>query len=102
MEVRPEDFRTRSSFSVANRPGGRSVIFGAPAIPARDVQVMNFEPRLFEQQKRARHVELDVIRMGPDRDSGFYWHGLQLYRFPSRSRLVRGEEHLMRPGGVRK
>src|SRR6266404_4405709 len=82
MKMCLQYFRGLPGLRIANRTRCRPVIFGASTISARDVQVMRFEPGLLEQQKSARHVELDVVRVRPNRNGRFCRHIYNFTAFP--------------------
>src|SRR5713226_5566712 len=82
MKMCLQYFRGVPRLRIANRTRCRPVIFGTSAISASDVQVMRFEPGLLEQQKSARHIELDVVGVRPNGNDRFCRHVYNFTAFP--------------------
>jgi len=71
MKLRAEDLGGGAGFGAADGPEGSSGVLGAAAASAGEVEVVGFVAGLLEQQQRAGHVKLDVVRMRGDGEGDF-------------------------------
>src|SRR4051794_487489 len=72
-----EDSRRGLSLFPANIFGFCGSEIRAAAVSIGDIHIMGLIPGLLQQQQRARHIELDIVRMGAD-GNGYLIHVLPL------------------------